>query len=196
MCFLLVAVHHRLGAPLCGLHYSPVDPALVLVRQSDNTLRILNVATLRVQTSIIGVKPRPVSALVSAAAAGSTAALHPTRGHLVLPAAGTQLQVYDPAQHRHVSMVQVRCFHLQHAVRLALNSVCSQLQPARLCLYINIPGAAAARTAGRMNAQKMSLHERSPMLCHLRSPVVVLVATDRPPQPGAGASGEAPPRWA
>lgn len=38
----------RLGGPLLGVSANPADPAKYLVRQADNTLRIINTATLKV----------------------------------------------------------------------------------------------------------------------------------------------------
>lgn len=38
----------RLGGPLVGLQPCPSDPALLLVRQADNTLRVVNTATMKV----------------------------------------------------------------------------------------------------------------------------------------------------
>jgi len=38
----------RMGGPLVGLLHNPADPAQLLVRQADNTLRVVNTATMKV----------------------------------------------------------------------------------------------------------------------------------------------------
>jgi hypothetical protein len=38
-----------MGGPLVGLLHNPSDPALLLVRQADNTLRVVNTATMKVR---------------------------------------------------------------------------------------------------------------------------------------------------
>ncbi|KAJ9513792.1 hypothetical protein QJQ45_020871, partial [Haematococcus lacustris] len=88
----------RLGGALLGLTHCPSDPALLLVRQANNTLRL-------VEGSVVGVAPLPPQA--SAAQAARATTLHPRSGLLLLPTAHTQLQLYDCWRQRHVALVQV-----------------------------------------------------------------------------------------
>ncbi len=39
----------RLGGPLTGLLPSPKDPSRYLVSQADNTIRVINTATMKVE---------------------------------------------------------------------------------------------------------------------------------------------------
>ncbi|KAK2080643.1 hypothetical protein QBZ16_000497 [Prototheca wickerhamii] len=49
----------RLGGPIVGIRASPVDPARLSLRQADNTLRCVNIATMRVESSVHGIRPAP-----------------------------------------------------------------------------------------------------------------------------------------
>ncbi|KAJ9513928.1 hypothetical protein QJQ45_021053, partial [Haematococcus lacustris] len=116
----------RLGGALLGLTHCPSDPALLLVRQANNTLRLVNTAAMKesggsrggkssrqggscrgggVEGSVVGVAPLPPQA--SAAQAARATTLHPRSGLLLLPTAHTQLQLYDCWRQRHVALVQV-----------------------------------------------------------------------------------------
>ncbi|KAF5829957.1 hypothetical protein DUNSADRAFT_15275 [Dunaliella salina] len=95
----------RLGGPLVGLLHNPADPALLLIRQADNTIRVVNTATMKVECSILGVRPRPPS--LSAPAAAAATCLQPRAGLLVLPTSNAMLQLFDVHRHRHVALLQM-----------------------------------------------------------------------------------------
>ncbi|KAG2432689.1 hypothetical protein HYH02_006674 [Chlamydomonas schloesseri] len=110
----------RLGGPLLGLHPSPADPARYLVRQADNVVRLVNVATMKVECSVQGLRPSPLGLLPPAGVAGGAAALLPpgaggaavgggagSGGVLVVPAENAALQFYDVGRDRHMQLVQV-----------------------------------------------------------------------------------------
>ncbi|GFR41531.1 hypothetical protein Agub_g2190 [Astrephomene gubernaculifera] len=120
----------RLGGPLVGLHPSPADPAKYVVRQADNVVRIINIATMKVEASVMGLRPPPVGLLPPAGVAGGAAALLAApgggEGTAVAPAVGgvygrggsgglgvlvvacenAQLQFYDVERDRHLHLVQ------------------------------------------------------------------------------------------
>ncbi|KAG2482851.1 hypothetical protein HYH03_018242 [Edaphochlamys debaryana] len=109
----------RLGGPLVGIAPSPADPARFLVRQADNCVRLVNVATMKVETSVMGLRPAPAGLLPPAGVAGGAAALLPAAagaaavgggggsGVLCVPCENSQLQFYDVARDRHMQIVQV-----------------------------------------------------------------------------------------
>ncbi len=109
----------RLGGPLIGIHPSPADPARYVLRQADNVVRIVNTATMKVEASIMGLRPPPLGLAPPAGVGGGGAAvLAPGRGAggagggggagvLVVPCENAQLQFYDVARDRHVALVQV-----------------------------------------------------------------------------------------
>ncbi|KAG2426597.1 hypothetical protein HXX76_012913 [Chlamydomonas incerta] len=110
----------RLGGALLGLHPSPADPARYLVRQADNVVRLVNVATMKVECSVQGLRPPPAGLLPPAGVAGGAAALLPPGasaggvgggagggGVLVVPAENAALQFYDVGRDRHMQLVQV-----------------------------------------------------------------------------------------
>ena len=49
----------RLGGPLVGIAICPDDPSRYAIRQSDNTLRIINAAAMTVEASLHGIRPLP-----------------------------------------------------------------------------------------------------------------------------------------
>jgi NET1-associated nuclear protein 1 (U3 small nucleolar RNA-associated protein 17) len=71
------------------------------VAQADNTLRIINTSTMKVECSVYGVQPPPPGGLPGAPA------LQPGSASLVLPAANAVLQFYDVARDQHVAKLQV-----------------------------------------------------------------------------------------
>lgn len=111
----------RLGGHLIGLCPCPGDPAKHAVRQADNTLRIVNTATMSVECSIHGVRPLPHNitrhitrydgnkSTTPINKRGNNTALHsakrclvpppltlqPSTGHVVIPGSNVVLQFYD-----------------------------------------------------------------------------------------------------
>lgn len=85
--------------------------------QSDNTVRLISTATMRVEASIHGLRPPPAAAALAAAgygaccsAAASSPAgvvLQPLSGHVVLPAEHATLQFFDIHRDRHIARLQV-----------------------------------------------------------------------------------------
>eukprot|EP00193_Tetraselmis_chui_P016806 CAMPEP_0177794212 /NCGR_PEP_ID=MMETSP0491_2-20121128/25517_1 /TAXON_ID=63592 /ORGANISM="Tetraselmis chuii, Strain PLY429" /LENGTH=807 /DNA_ID=CAMNT_0019316837 /DNA_START=58 /DNA_END=2481 /DNA_ORIENTATION=+ len=92
----------RLGGALVSISDSP-DPVNYLVAQSDNTVRLINISSMRVDASIYGMLPPPKTASLPEAAA----VLEPGTGNLAIPASNAVLQFYDVVHDRHVANLQV-----------------------------------------------------------------------------------------
>lgn len=88
--------------------------------QADNVVRLVNVATMKVECSVQGLRPPPAGLLPPAGVAGGAAALLPpgagsggvgggggSGGVLVVPAENAALQFYDVGRDRHMQLVQV-----------------------------------------------------------------------------------------
>lgn len=106
----------RLGAAIVGLTPSGYDAARYLVRQADNCVRIVNTATMKVDTSVHGLRPLP-AALPPYAAVPATALLPASAGAalrgsagggcLVVPCENAQLQFWDVLRDRHIMLLAV-----------------------------------------------------------------------------------------
>ncbi|KAK9841067.1 hypothetical protein WJX84_000312 [Apatococcus fuscideae] len=95
----------RLGGPLTSIEPCGADPALYAVCQADNTIRVVNLATMTVTCSIHGLRqmPRPLPVqgpFTPAVVAGAT-------GELVVPGDNALLQFYDLVHDRHIAKLQV-----------------------------------------------------------------------------------------
>ncbi|GAB4821000.1 hypothetical protein N2152v2_008046 [Parachlorella kessleri] len=98
----------RLGGPLTGLAGCADDPAKYAIRQADNTIRVVNMAAMRVECSLHGLRPAPAAAAaVPAVSATPALAVQPVSGHLVLAAPFAMLQFYDALRDAHVDRLQV-----------------------------------------------------------------------------------------
>ena len=111
----------RLGGAVVGIRACAGDPSRYLVAQADNTVRVVNVAAMRVEATVHGLRPAPPPALQLAppAAAGASAyggpaaapggcvALQPGTGHLVVSGPNALLQFFDAARERHAARLQV-----------------------------------------------------------------------------------------
>lgn len=98
----------RLGGPLNGISPSTSQPGRYLVSQTDNCVRVVNVAAARVECSVHGLRPPPVlPPSLAASGAGAVAALHPGTGQLVLAGANASLQFFDAARDAHAGRMQV-----------------------------------------------------------------------------------------
>ncbi|KAG1668638.1 hypothetical protein FOA52_002492 [Chlamydomonas sp. UWO 241] len=95
----------RLGGPLVSIRPSPVDPARYLVSQADNTLRVVNTASMKVESSVLGLRPLPAG--LPPRASPSATLLQPGTGHLVVPCESAEMQLYDTVHNRHVAIVKV-----------------------------------------------------------------------------------------
>ena len=94
----------RLGGPLISIVPSPVDSSRYLIGQADNTLRVVNTATMKVETSMLGLRPLPIP-LPPHLAANATL-FQPGTGHLLVPCENAELQIFDTIHNRHVGIVR------------------------------------------------------------------------------------------
>lgn len=87
------------------------------ISQTDNTVRLVNTATMRVEASIHGLRPPPPAAALAAAGYGACCSAassspagvvqQPLTGHVVLPAEHATLQFFDMNRDRHIARLQV-----------------------------------------------------------------------------------------
>ena len=94
----------RLGGPIVGIRASPVDPARLSLRQADNTLRCVNIATMRVESSVHGIRPAPAPL---PGLAPPPLASEPGAGRLAVAGRYCQLQFYDLAADAHADKLAV-----------------------------------------------------------------------------------------
>ncbi|KAL6773961.1 hypothetical protein ACKKBG_A23240 [Auxenochlorella protothecoides x Auxenochlorella symbiontica] len=92
----------RLGGALVGICACPADAARLALRQADNTLRVVNVATMKVEASVMGLRPVPAGKRARA-----PALLQPGTGHLVVAGSHSQVQFYDLVRDAHVDRLQL-----------------------------------------------------------------------------------------
>jgi hypothetical protein len=97
-CLVTSYSHSRQGPQLLTMH---IPLCRYLVAQSDNTLRIINTSSMKVECSVYGVQPPPAGGLMG------VPALQPGSASLALPAANAVLQFYDVARDQHVAKLQV-----------------------------------------------------------------------------------------
>ncbi|KAK9818780.1 hypothetical protein WJX74_006596 [Apatococcus lobatus] len=95
----------RLGGALTAIEPCSADPALYVICQADNTIRVVNLATMTVTCSIHGLRqmpnPLPVRGPFTPAVAVSGS------GELVVPGDNALLQFFDPIHDRHIAKLQV-----------------------------------------------------------------------------------------
>ncbi|KDD71184.1 hypothetical protein H632_c5618p0, partial [Helicosporidium sp. ATCC 50920] len=107
----------RLGGPIVGLSTSAADPSLCALRQADNALRVVSLATMRVLSAVHGIRPRGLfegSVWCSGEEEeedeeeemGQALCVQPKTGHLVLPAPQCCLQFYDALRDRHADRLR------------------------------------------------------------------------------------------
>jgi NET1-associated nuclear protein 1 (U3 small nucleolar RNA-associated protein 17) len=65
----------RLGGGIIGISVCPSDPSRYAIRQSDNTLRIINAAAMTVEASVHGLRPLPRAYLESGTSFSTSAAV-------------------------------------------------------------------------------------------------------------------------
>lgn len=88
-----------------------------IVSHSDNTVRLINMATMAVELSIHGLRPAPPAAALAAAGYGASCSssssspagvvVQPGGGVLVLPVDPSSLQFFDVNRDRHIARLQV-----------------------------------------------------------------------------------------
>jgi NET1-associated nuclear protein 1 (U3 small nucleolar RNA-associated protein 17) len=61
----------RLGGGIIGISICPSDPSRYAIRQSDNTLRIINAAAMTVEASVHGLRPLPRAYIEGGSVGGS-----------------------------------------------------------------------------------------------------------------------------
>lgn len=94
----------RLGGPIVGIRASQLDASRLSLQQSDNTLRCINIATMRVESSIHGVRPAPAPLPGRRPA---PLAVQPGTGRLTVAGRHCQLQFYDLARDAHADRLAV-----------------------------------------------------------------------------------------
>ena len=119
----------RLGGPLVGIVGCPSDPSRYAIRQTDNTLRIVNAAAMTVEASVHGIRPLPRSATDQAGSKSSSGGIidkvtstsnmatsslspspflvEPSGGLAVLAGPHAMLQWYDFVRDCHVDKLQL-----------------------------------------------------------------------------------------
>ena len=96
----------RLGAPLAGIAGCQGDMARYAIRQSDNTLRIVNSASMTVEASVHGLRPRP-RFLPNGPESVAPIVFQPGTGYSVVSGPHSILQWYDFVRDRHVDRLQL-----------------------------------------------------------------------------------------
>lgn len=96
----------RLGGPLVGIVPCPGDAAKYAIRQADNTLRTVNVAAMKVECSVHGLRPLPSTALAPEALPPPLA-IQPGTGLAVVAGPHAMLQWYDLLRDAHVDKLQL-----------------------------------------------------------------------------------------
>eukprot|EP00887_Chlorella_sp_A99_P001575 scaffold8.g1575.t1 len=99
----------RLGGPLLSIAACAGDAAKYAIRQGDNTLRVVNMAAMRVECSVHGLR-RAVLVLATdeaAPPAPTPAAFQPRTGLLAVAGSQAVLQFYDVARDAHVDKLQL-----------------------------------------------------------------------------------------
>lgn len=96
----------RLGAPLAGIACCEGDIARYAIRQADNTVRIINSASMTVEASVHGLRPRPLF-LPKGPESVAPLTFQPGTGYAVVAGAHAILQWYDFVRDRHVDKLQL-----------------------------------------------------------------------------------------
>ena len=91
----------RLGGPLTGMSPCPDDPARYCLRQSDNTLRVVNIASMMIECSIHGIRPVPRGVQVA------PVTFEGRLGHAVVVGDHSMLQFFDVSRDLHVDRLQL-----------------------------------------------------------------------------------------
>ncbi|KAK9827341.1 hypothetical protein WJX81_007552 [Elliptochloris bilobata] len=97
----------RLAGPLTAISPVARDAARYVLTQADNTLRLVNLATMRVECSVHGLRPEPRLAPGQPRAGPAAAAIAPGSGALVVAGSNALLQFYDALRDRHIDKLQV-----------------------------------------------------------------------------------------
>jgi NET1-associated nuclear protein 1 (U3 small nucleolar RNA-associated protein 17) len=102
----------RLGGPLAGITPCKSDPAKYCLSQSDNTVRIVNIASMIIECSIHGMRPMPRVALGKHSTLGSNRRIAPItfegrHGHAVVVGNHSVLQFFDVSKDVHVDRLQL-----------------------------------------------------------------------------------------
>eukprot|EP00898_Chlorokybus_atmophyticus_P000531 jgi/Chlat1/1479/Chrsp12S02076 len=84
----------RLGSHLLALAHTP-DPAVIAVSFADNSVRLINVATFKVEGGIQGIKPRSWAKTKDSLPAAEQLVVDPKTGCVVLSTIGALLQFYN-----------------------------------------------------------------------------------------------------
>ena len=91
----------RLGGPLTGIAPCPDDSARYCLRQSDNTIRVVNIASMMVECSIHGIRPVPRGVRVA------PVTFEGRLGHAVVVGDHSTLQFFDVSRDMHVDRLQL-----------------------------------------------------------------------------------------
>lgn len=93
----------RLGGPIIGISPCRMDPSLYCLRQADNTVRVVNIASMVIECSIHGVRPMPGNSTVGQI----PLIIEPREGHALIPGPHSLLQFYDIFKNIHVDRLQI-----------------------------------------------------------------------------------------
>ena len=93
----------RLGGPIIGISPCRMDPSLYCLRQTDNTVRIVNIASMGIECSIHGVR----SVSDDSAVGQAPLIIEPLDGHALIPGPNSLLQFYDICKDRHIDRLQL-----------------------------------------------------------------------------------------
>lgn len=142
----------RLGGPLVGIVGCEGDPARYAVRQSDNTLRVINTATMTVESSIHGLRPLPRGGMTGPGVSPPFA-IQPKTGLAVLTGPHAVLQWYDFVRDMHVNKLQLsprNIVSLTEADAVAMGGVYGPpSEPAATAVVFSQDGATMATVESR-----------------------------------------------
>ena len=91
----------RLGGPIVGISSCRLDPSIYCLRQADNTVRVVNIASMVIECSIHGVRPLPDDSM------DTPLIIEPSQGQAVIPGPHSILQFYDIYRDVHVDRLQL-----------------------------------------------------------------------------------------
>ncbi|CAD7702025.1 unnamed protein product [Ostreobium quekettii] len=94
----------RLGSTILSISVSPRDPALYVLGQDGNAIRVVNTATDKTECSILGISPCPRGTDGCQSTAASV--IQPGSGYLVVPTNNSVLQFYNVRRNKHVAYLQ------------------------------------------------------------------------------------------
>jgi len=108
----------RLGGEICSIVNNPRDPSIHVVACDTNSLKVVNLATMSIESTMQGVSPNPIRNLqfitsqpsdlhMQRARGPDLVRLDPKTGFLALSAPNCGVQFFDVGSNQHISTLEV-----------------------------------------------------------------------------------------